>query len=415
MSNKEGLLSENWDFIEEAAPFSTEALEFQDIDELDISEGESSAPKWKLIGRVKGCMAPIGVYSRNHRIYENSHWIKVLKNPDLQERIANRRLFGMPSHMQKNIDDEDFREGRISHIVSCLEVRNDKNGKPFLYGEFDILDTPAGRILKAMYEGGAGIYVSTRAAGKLEPIPGDPINKRVNSDSYFLGGIDCVLNPGFLQARPMFEASPSENAQVSESQINELNDKTIESDLNKRQDQMYDAQANAKTNPKAAAEATKKYEHALDLAQKEAERHDEILDQDEKGNHKHYKNESAEIAELNNKINQLTKIIEKVVDDVYEEEGIVEAKDAEGNEHEIIKSENKSSEHPYRLEHKVNGKTVSVSTNDFPADVKKEEEHIKNSYEIKEALPEFISIMASSNITEEVFEEILDMIKGDLK
>ena len=379
MSNKEGLLSENWDFIEEAAPFSTEALEFQDIDELDISEGESSAPKWKLIGRVKGCMAPIGVYSRNHRIYENSHWIKVLKNPDLQERIANRRLFGMPSHMQKNIDDEDFREGRISHIVSCLEVRNDKNGKPFLYGEFDILDTPAGRILKAMYEGGAGIYVSTRAAGKLEPIPGDPINKRVNSDSYFLGGIDCVLNPGFLQARPMFEASPSENAQVSESQINELNDKTIESDLNKRQDQMYDAQANAKTNPKAAAEATKKYEHALDLAQKEAERHDEILDQDEKGNHKHYKNESAEIAELNNKINQLTKIIEKVVDDVYEEEGIVEAKDAEGNEHEIIKSENKSSEHPYRLEHKVNGKTVSVSTNDFPADVKKEEEHIKNS------------------------------------
>ena len=47
MSNKEGLLSENWDFIEEAAPFSTESLEFQDIDELDISEGESASPKWK--------------------------------------------------------------------------------------------------------------------------------------------------------------------------------------------------------------------------------------------------------------------------------------------------------------------------------------------------------------------------------
>ena len=61
--------------------------------------------------------------------------------------------------MQKRIDDEDFREGRISHIVSCLEVREDNNGQPFLYGEFDILDTPAGRILKAMYEGGAGIYV----------------------------------------------------------------------------------------------------------------------------------------------------------------------------------------------------------------------------------------------------------------
>ena len=56
-----------------------------------------------------------------------------------------------------------------------------------------------------------------------------------------------------------------------------------------------------------------------------------------------------------------------------------------------------------------------TTVNMAPADVKKEEEYIKNSYEIKEALPEFISLMASSNITEEVFEEILDMIKGDLK
>ena len=118
MDKKEGLLSESFDFIEEAAPFSTEVLEFQDINELDISESENNGSKWKLIGKVRGCMAPIGVYSRNHRIYENNHWIKVLQNKDLQERIANRRLFGMPSHMQKNIDDEDFREGRISHIVS---------------------------------------------------------------------------------------------------------------------------------------------------------------------------------------------------------------------------------------------------------------------------------------------------------
>lgn len=405
------------DFIEESASFCNDPLEFKDVDEIELSEAEltPSKPKFKVIGVVKGCIAPIGELSRNGRLYESSHWGRVLSNPQLQERIAGRKFFGMISHENKRIDDTNFKAGEISHICSLLEVRNDANGKPFLYGELEILDTPAGRILKAMYEGGAGLYVSTRAAGKLlESRDGKPY-KIVDSSSYYIDSIDFVLNPGFLKAKPVFEASPSESAQVSESQINELNDKTIESDLNKRQGQMYDAQANAKANPEAAAEATKKYEHALDLAQKEAERNDRILDQDEKGNHKHYKNESAEIAELNNKINQLTKIIEKVVDDVYEEEGIVEAKDAEGNEHEIIKSENKNSEHPYRLEHKVNGKTVSVSTNDFPADVKKEEEHIKNSYGIKEALPEFISLMADSNITEEVFEEILDMIKGDLK
>lgn len=388
MSNKEGLLSENWDFIEEAAPFSTEALEFQDIDELDISEGESTAPKWKLIGRVKGCMAPIGVYSRNHRIYENNHWIKVLNNKDLQERIANRRLFGMPSHMQKNIDDEDFREGRISHIVSCLEVRNDKNGKPFLYGEFDILDTPAGRILKAMYEGGAGIYVSTRAAGRLEPIVGDPVNKRVNSDSYYLGGIDCVLNPGFIQARPAFETyQANENEAVSEAQINELDDKTIESDLDKRQDQMYDAAAHAKEQPNAAVEAKKKYEKALDLAQKEAERNDKIVDQDDKGHHVHISvKEGQEIEELKGQINQLAKILEKVVDDVYEQEEPKEETPEGAKEKEIGK---KPEEAPQMQKQPI--------------------------APVKESLADFIKLMADSNISEEAFSEILDMIKGDLK
>ena len=272
MENKDSLF-EGYDFIEESAPFSTEPLEFEDTSELDISESADNGSKFKIIGKVKGCMAPIGVYSRNHRIYEDTHWKKVLNNPLLQERLASRRLFGMPSHMQKKIDDEDFREGRISHIVSCLEVREDNNGKPFLYGEFDILDTPAGRILKAMYEGGAGIYVSTRAAGKLEPIMGDPINKRVNSDSYYLDSIDCVLNPGFLQARPTFEAVSVEPIQptIQEKQIKE----------------------------------SKEEEQAQPIITESIQ-------------------QVSEVEELKGQIDKLAKIIEKVVDDVYE---IEEAED----------------------------------------------------------------------------------------
>ena len=426
--SKENNLFEDFDFVEESAPFSTEPLEYQDITELDISESEGNSSRWKLIGKVKGCMAPIGVYSRNHRIYENSHWLKVLKNPDLQERIANRRLFGMPSHMQKNIDDEDFREGRISHIVSVLEVRNDNNGKPFLYGEFDILDTPAGRILKAMYEGGAGIYVSTRAAGKLEPIPGDPINKRVNSDSYFLGGIDCVLNPGFLQARPMFEATPSET-QVSESTSEPEEQSNLKEDLQPSE------------QPQQSSESTT-------------------------------------LAELNNKINQLTKIIEKVVDDVYEEDNQPTQSIEEQlgdlllnpsiteeafedvvailkeSKPELINSIMENSRNKFNAEHAEKSglkidyyrfggnkpyKIVPKDSSYFEASwsspryrsLKQAQKHVLDSYNKpkeekveeakcekankKSAIPAFIKIMAESNITEEAFSEILDMIKGDLQ
>ena len=405
-------LDEGFDFIEES--YSEIPLEFTETSKDIIVEAKGGSPSpYHILGVCRGVFQPVNEPSRNGRIYDSDHWQYQINKPELQERLQNRQMLGQIGHRNERVNDFVLSAGEVSHVVTKMEIREGSDGKPYLYGELEILDTPAGRILKALYEGGVGLYISSRGAGKLETIPGQTM-KRVSKTSFFLETWDIVKAPGYLKAKPVYESSPTHES-ITEENINELNDKTIESDLNKRQDQMYDALANAKTNPKAAAEATKKYEHALDLAQKEAERNDRILDQDEKGNHKHYKNESEEIAELNNKINQLTKIIEKVVDDVYEEEGIVEAKDAEGNEHEMIKSENRNSEHPYRLEHKVNGKTVSVSTNDFPADVKKEEEHIKNSYGIKEALPEFISLMADSNITEEVFEEILDMIKGDLK
>ena len=306
-------LFENFDFIEEATPFSTVPLEFQDVSELDISENKSEKS---------------GVYSRNHRLYENDHWIKVLQSPDLQERIANRRLFGMPSHMQKRIDDEDFREGRISHIVSCLEVREDNNGQPFLYGEFDILDTPAGRILKAMYEGGAGIYVSTRAAGKLEPIVGDPVNKRVRSDSYYLGSIDCVLEPGFIQAKPAFEAVSSE---VPQPQLHESAQEEVQPEV---------------SQPAAS--------------------------------------EAQDISTIKSQLDKLAKIVEKVVDDVYEpveearkepEEKVLEKKPAESKQMQ---------EQPIA-----------------PVDKKEK---------ANESLVDFVSLMASTNISEEAFEEIIDMI-----
>ena len=414
-----GLLAEGFDFIEESTPFSTTPLEFQDISELDISESESKGSKFKIIGKVKGCMAPIGVYSRNHRIYEDCHWVKVLQNPLLQERLVNRRLFGMPSHMQKKIDDEDFREGRISHIVSVLEVRNDNNGKPFLYGEFDILDTPAGRILKAMYEGGAGIYVSTRAAGKLEPIIGDPINKRVNSDSYWLGGIDCVLEPGFIQARPTFEAvstgQPQPTIHESDTSVSAIVPTTT-------------------TTSSSWAISTSAIAPTVV--------------------------ESKEVEALKDQVSKLTKIIEKVVDDVYEEnevpvvEQLTELLDnpeisesayedvisilreskpelvnaimensrkkfnAEHGEKSGLEIEHYrfAGKHPYKVVPK--GTDYFAASHDSPTfrTLKQAQKHVLDSYnkpkvDKNEALVEAIARMAVMDISEEAFDLVVDMLK----
>ena len=319
------------DFIEESASFSTTPLEFQEIENIEISEAESEKSPFKVIGKVKGCIAPIGCMSRNGRLYESTHWQKILAKPELQERIANRRFMGMISHENKPIDDQNFKAGEISHVCSLLEVRNDDNGKPFLYGELDILDTPAGRILKAMYEGGAGLYVSTRAAGKLlESVrDGKPI-KVVDPNSYYVSSIDFVLNPGFLQAKPAFEAVETPKVQPS----------------------LHESQVKSSEVPNISESQP---------------------------------TSQSDIQKLESQIGKLTKIIEKVVDDIYEEPTNEEVQKQPIVEPELEKAPKE----------------------------KKEEKGLEKP--VKEALADFVSLMANTNISEKSFEEIIDIIANAKK
>ena len=392
MEDKIQRLSEGMDFIEEAVGTSSDPLTFSDIEDITISEANSNPSPYKVLGTARGCFAPINEFSRNRRLYSPELWPTVLQNEELKNRLNSRAVFGCLGHADKLVDDRDIQEGKVSHIVTLLEVRNDeKTGKPYLYGELEILDTPAGRILEAMYKGGANLYVSSRAAGKLVPVPGQNYSL-VKPDQYHVHTFDIVCRPGFLQAHPMFEAA---NESVSEATINELDNKTVESDLKKREDQMYDAAAHAKENPKAAAEAKKKFENAVDLAQKRADRNDEILDQDKYGNPVHYKNESEDIKGLQDQINKLAKILEKVVDDVYEEELPKEETPEGAKEKEM---EKKPEEAPQQQEQPI-------------APVQEDK---KKQFK-KAAIPAFLKIVAESNISEKAFEEIIDMLKGDLQ
>ena len=191
MEEKIQRLSEGYDFIEESTAFSDSALSYEDSKDLVISESNSEKSPYKILGKACGCFAPIGEFSRNKRLYSDDLWPTVLANEEFNNRLQSRSIFGCISHSDKKVDDVDIREGKVSHIVSKLEIHEDANGKPFLYGELEILDTPAGRILEAMYKGGANLYVSSRGAGKLIPVPGKDY-AMVKPDSYFVECFDVV-------------------------------------------------------------------------------------------------------------------------------------------------------------------------------------------------------------------------------
>ena len=369
-------LDEGYDFIEES--FSSEPLSYTEADKYEITEAEGKASPYKILGRCCGNFQPIGVQSRNQRVYENDHWDVQLHKPEVSERLKSRSMWGTLGHFDRKITDEDVREGRISHVISVLETRRDNNGKPYLYGELEILDTPAGRILEAMYKGGANLYVSSRGAGKLINVAGDPL-KHVDKNSFYFEGFDIVKAPGFLQARPVFEATKNES--VSEGEMG-----ARVSDVENK-----------------------------DMVEKIAE-HMETLPE-------------SEIAELKGQINQLAKIIEKVVDDVYEEE-IDETSDkkVEAAFDERVKRHEKTSEKNdkdwWNAVNKNNREeAMKIAQKDkeegeaFDKKLAVYDKWIQNRKKknSSESLAKFVELMADSNISEQAFEEILDMIKGDLK
>lgn len=314
MEEKIQKLSEGMDFIEESTSWTNEALSFQEANEITISEakGETKSP-YKILGKACGCFAPIGEFSRNKRLYSDDLWPTVLANEEFSSRLAHRAVFGCISHEDKLVDDVDIREGKVSHIVTKLEVREDLNNKPYLYGELEILDTPAGRILEAMYKGGADLYVSSRAAGKLIPVPGQNYSL-VRPDQYHVHCFDVVCRPGFLQARPAFEAVSVEPTQ-----------QTIK-------------------------------ESAPEVAQTLSAPIEEY---------------TSEVAELKGQIDKLAKIIEKVVDDVYEVD------------------------------------EVSVEENKTPEPVVEAE---PTEPQISEAMEDFLKLLSETNITDEAVSDIFDIM-----
>ena len=202
-------LSDIFEFIEESCGSGAPEFEFFDAPQSQtVHEGMEGcavvANKYPIIGKASGVFAPIGVMSRNNRIYDEDHYDYLFTNQQLVDRIAHRGMLGTIGHHDKKVDDQDLAEGKVSHIVSDLHIQEEADGTRNLYGTLEILDTPAGHLLKTYYDSGIPLFVSSRGGGNLLPVPHESY-KRVDKTKYFLETFDIVKNPGFLQAKPVYE------------------------------------------------------------------------------------------------------------------------------------------------------------------------------------------------------------------
>ena len=146
-----------------------------------------------ILGRLSGIIADYKNPTRNGRRYGIDLWEKVFNDPLVQERINNRVMLGELQHPVDRLETDPEKAA----IIMSEVPKKGKDGK--LYGIFDIIDTPNGRILKTLCDYGCKMGISSRGNGETKTDYDG--NESVIPESYQFETFDVVLLPGVEAAR----------------------------------------------------------------------------------------------------------------------------------------------------------------------------------------------------------------------
>ena len=131
--------------------------------------------------KIEGVFAQTEQKNRNGRIYSK----KIMKSAVdkyVAEQVSKNRAVGELNHPEGPTVNLD----KVSHLITDLHFEGND-----VIGKASILDTPMGRIVKGLLEGGVNLGVSTRGMGSLEQRGG----ASYVGEDFALSTIDIVQDP----------------------------------------------------------------------------------------------------------------------------------------------------------------------------------------------------------------------------
>jgi len=120
--------------------------------------------------------------NRNGRVYPKDVLFKEVNRYNT-EYVNKNRAFGELGHP----DSPTINLDRVSHMITSLHPDGTN-----IVGKAKILDTPNGKIVKSLLDGGASLGVSTRGVGSLRPHNGYQL---VQDDFHLATAADIVADP----------------------------------------------------------------------------------------------------------------------------------------------------------------------------------------------------------------------------
>ena len=152
--------------------------EYVDQDLACIVEKNEAGDKSYVI---EGVFAQAEQKNRNGRIYPKAIMESAV-NKYVKEQVAQKRAVGELNHPEGPTVNLD----KVSHLITDLKFEGND-----VIGKASILDTPNGKIVKGLLDGGVKLGVSTRGMGSLENRGGVMYVK----EDFLLNTVDIVQDP----------------------------------------------------------------------------------------------------------------------------------------------------------------------------------------------------------------------------
>ena len=131
---------------------------------------------------VKGVIQRAEAKNQNGRIYPREILEREIKKYS-EGPIKERRALGELDHPESSVINLQ----NVSHNVTKVKMVGDD-----VYGEVEILSTPAGNILKELFRNGITVGISSRGMGSVQEGPGDTVEVQ---DDFELLCFDFVSTP----------------------------------------------------------------------------------------------------------------------------------------------------------------------------------------------------------------------------
>lgn len=157
-----------------------------------------------IIGTYSGKCCDATVSNNNAMFLSKELFQKLFTSDEFKTAMKNKYYIGFLGHPE-DPNCMDFQQA----CIVMTDCHMDDDGE--LTGDFDLVDTPVGRIVKTFIDAGVHFGISIRGAGDVAP------DGTVDPDTFIFRGFDLVTFPAYDDAVPAFQeiaASTSIETQV---------------------------------------------------------------------------------------------------------------------------------------------------------------------------------------------------------